>query len=223
FGGRELAEGSDLDLMLVYDAVDAAAGEFYARLTQRLISALQAPTEEGALYEIDTKLRPSGSQGPVAVRLSSFERYYAEEAWTWRMQAWTRARPADGEDELAARVMVVAHAAIARPRDGARTRAEVADMRARMERERPGRGAWDLKLAPGGFVDIEFIAQALQLIAGRADVIAANTGQALEKLMAANALSAETGALLLRAWRAWSDLSQLMRITVAGEFDPGAA
>jgi glutamate-ammonia-ligase adenylyltransferase len=93
FGGRELAARSDLDLMLVYDAPEGAAGpsEFYARLTQRLISALASPTEEGELYEIDTKLRPSGSKGPVAVRLSSFERYYAEEAWTWELQALTRA------------------------------------------------------------------------------------------------------------------------------------
>jgi glutamate-ammonia-ligase adenylyltransferase len=223
FGGRELAEGSDLDLMLVYDAADAAGGDFYTRLTQRLISALSAPTEEGALYEIDTKLRPSGSKGPVAVRLSSFERYYAEEAWTWEMQALTRARPVAGDADLAQRVLSIVHAAIARPRDRAKTLAEVVDMRARMERERAARSIWDLKLAPGGFVDIEFIAQALQLTADRADVIDANTGEALDKLVLAGALSRESGALLMGAWQAWSDLSQLMRITVAGEFDAAVA
>src|SRR5690606_22741558 len=139
FGGRELAEGSDLDLMLVYDAPEQAggAGDYYAKLTQRLISALSAPTEEGALYEIDTKLRPSGSKGPVAVRLSSFERYYAEEAWTWEMQALTRLRPVAGDSDLSRRVLAIARAAIARLRDVAKTLAEVADMRARMDRERP--------------------------------------------------------------------------------------
>src|SRR5262249_12475473 len=88
FGGPELAEESDLDVMVVYEPGEEtkiSAGDFFTRLTQRLISALSAPTEEGELYEVDTQLRPSGSKGPVAVRLSSFERYYAEEAWTWEM------------------------------------------------------------------------------------------------------------------------------------------
>jgi glutamate-ammonia-ligase adenylyltransferase len=195
----ELAEGSDLDIMLVYDAppdtgdAKLTAGEFYARLTQRLISALSAPTEEGSLYEIDTKLRPSGSKGPVAVRLSSFERYYAEEAWTWELQSLTRLRVVAGDDALAIGVMKLAYDTLARPRDANAIRADVANMRGLMERERAGRSVWDLKLAPGGFVDIEFIAQALLLIhaAAHRDVLAANTGEALDRLKAAGALNAE--------------------------------
>ncbi len=110
FGGEEMAEGSDLDVMLVYDAAEGASGklsanEFYARLTQRIISALSAPTEEGMLYAVDMQLRPSGSKGPVAVRLSSFQHYYANDAWTWELQALTRARPVAGNEALAARVI----------------------------------------------------------------------------------------------------------------------
>src|SRR5262249_60498618 len=132
----ELAAGSDLDIMLIYDAdaQNAAAGDFYAKVMQRLISALSSPTEEGALYEIDTKLRPSGSKGPVAVRLSSFERYYAEEAWTWEMLALTRLRAVAGDATLGARVGQIAKATLARTRDPVKTRAEVADMRALMQR-----------------------------------------------------------------------------------------
>ncbi len=220
FGGRELAEDSDLDLMLVYDAPaeNGSPSDFYTRLTQRLISALSAPTEEGALYEIDTKLRPSGSKGPVAVRLSSFERYYAEEAWTWEMQALTRLRPVAGDADLGRRALATAHAAIARPRDREKTLAEVADMRARMDRERPSRSAWDLKLAPGGFVDIEFAAQALQLTAASEHVIDANTGDALAKLAAASALEADMSARLDSAWRLLSTLQQTLRIAASGEF-----
>src|SRR5262245_54765506 len=170
--------------MLVYDAPPetAAPGYFYARVTQRLISALSAATEEGALYEIDTKLRPSGSKGPVAVRLSSFERYYADEAWTWELLALTRLRAVAGDAALGGRVTQIAHAALSRSRDKAKTLSEVANMRALMERERPGRSIWDLKLSPGGFVDIEFIAQALQLTAQSPDVLAPNTGEALQRL-----------------------------------------
>ncbi|MGD9966955.1 MAG: bifunctional [glutamine synthetase] adenylyltransferase/[glutamine synthetase]-adenylyl-L-tyrosine phosphorylase [Hyphomonadaceae bacterium] len=230
FGGRELAEDSDLDLMLVYDAPadqDGAspAADFYTRLTQRLISALAAPTEEGALYEIDAKLRPSGSKGPVAVRFSSFERYYASEAWTWEMQALTRLRPVAGDAALGARALTTAHAAIARPRDRARTLKDVADMRTLMDRERPSRSLWDLKLAPGGFVDIEFAVQALQLIsaAEAADVIDANTGEALVKLEAAGVLASAAAARLSAAWRLLSSLQQTLRICVVGEFTAASA
>jgi glutamate-ammonia-ligase adenylyltransferase len=220
FGGRELAEDSDLDLMLVYDAPaeNASPSDFYTRLTQRLISALSAPTEEGALYEIDTKLRPSGSKGPVAVRLSSFERYYAEEAWTWELQALTRLRPVAGDAALGQRALATAHAAIARQHDAAKIRDEVADMRARMDRERPSRSLWDLKLAPGGFVDIEFAAQALQLTAANEAVISANTGDALAKLTASGAVDPEAAARLDSAWRLLSLLQQTLRIAVSGEF-----
>ncbi|ANP44886.1 bifunctional [glutamine synthetase] adenylyltransferase/[glutamine synthetase]-adenylyl-L-tyrosine phosphorylase [Candidatus Viadribacter manganicus] len=220
FGGRELAEDSDLDLMLVYDApaANGSPSDFYTRLTQRLISALSAPTEEGALYDIDTKLRPSGSKGPVAVRLSSFERYYAEEAWTWEMQALTRVRSVAGDQALADRVRSTARAAIARPRDRVKTLADVADMRARMDRERPSRSPWDLKLAPGGFVDIEFAAQALQLVSADEGVIDANTGEALAKLAAAGALPDETRARLTDAWRLLSSLQQTLRICAVGDF-----
>ncbi|MCX7359789.1 MAG: bifunctional [glutamine synthetase] adenylyltransferase/[glutamine synthetase]-adenylyl-L-tyrosine phosphorylase [Alphaproteobacteria bacterium] len=225
FGGRELAEDSDLDLMLVYDAPaeNASPSDFYTRLTQRLISALSAPTEEGALYEIDTKLRPSGSKGPVAVRLSSFERYYAEEAWTWELQALTRLRPVAGDADLGRRALATAHAAIARPHDRTKIFAEVADMRARMDRERPSRSAWDLKLAPGGFVDIEFAAQALQLGAANAAVIDANTGDALAKLTEAGAVSPDAAARLDSAWRLLSTLQQTLRIAVSGDFSLEAA
>ena len=225
FGGRELAEGSDLDLMLVYDAPSDVPGDFYARVTQRLISALSAPTEEGSLYEIDTKLRPSGSKGPVAVRLSSFERYYAEEAWTWELQALTRLRVVAGDVLLGQRVSDIARATLSRRRDAAKIRRDVADMRGLMERERPAKTIWDLKLAPGGFVDIEFVAQALQLVTA-ADVpavLSPNTGEALERLADCGALGPDAFARLRRAWRLWSDLQQTLRICAAGEFDPASA
>lgn len=225
FGGRELAEDSDLDLMLVYDAPaeNASPSDFYTRLTQRLITALSVATEEGELYEIDTKLRPSGSKGPVAVRMSSFERYYEEEAWTWEMQALTRLRPVAGDDALGRRAIGAAHAAIARPRDKAKAFADVADMRARMDRERPSRSAWDLKLTPGGFVDIEFAAQALQLTAHTSTVIDANTGEALAKLVAAGCLAPEAEARLSGAFRLLSTLQQTLRICTDGDFDLAAA
>ena len=158
-----------------------------------------------------------------AVRLSSFERYYAEEAWTWELQALTRVRPVAGDASLGRRALATAHAAIARPHDRAKILADVADMRARMDRERPSRSAWDLKLAPGGFVDIEFAVQALQLTAANGALIDANTGEALLKLTAAGVIKPEVAARLDGAWRLLSSLQQTLRITVSGDLSLEAA
>ncbi|MGE0045010.1 MAG: bifunctional [glutamine synthetase] adenylyltransferase/[glutamine synthetase]-adenylyl-L-tyrosine phosphorylase [Hyphomonadaceae bacterium] len=234
FGGRELSENSDLDIMVVYDAAeDARSGgdralspiDFYARLTQRLISALSAPTEEGQLYDVDMKLRPSGAKGPVAVRLSTFERYYSDEAWTWELLALTRLRPVAGDGALGARVLAAAHGVLSRERDAAKVLADTAEMRALMDRERKGKGAWDLKLAPGGFVDIEFIVQSAQLIAAhaRGDVLQPNTGAALDALEGARMLDPALARTLREGWSRLSRLQQVLRICVEGEFDPASA
>jgi [glutamine synthetase] adenylyltransferase / [glutamine synthetase]-adenylyl-L-tyrosine phosphorylase len=231
FGGQEMAEGSDLDVMIVYDAPSPrgdetlSASEFYTRLTQRLISALSAPTEEGRLYDVDMQLRPSGSAGPVAVRLSSFARYYAEEAWTWELQALTRARPVAGDPALAEKTIATAHAALALPRAVATLVDDVASMRARMDKERPAKSAWDLKLSPGGVVDIEFAAQALLLAeaARGRDLVRANTAESLLALTEAGALAREDYEALLDGLRLYAYLTQILRICVDGEFDPAAA
>jgi glutamate-ammonia-ligase adenylyltransferase len=220
FGGRELAEGSDLDIMLVYD--EAERSDFYTRFTQRLISALSAPTEEGALYEVDTQLRPSGSKGPVAVRVSAFQHYYEQEAWTWELLALTRVRAVAGDAALGERVTGIARRVLSRTRDAAKTAADVKDMRLRMERDRAAKSIWDLKLAPGGFVDIEFVAQTLQLIHATENplILSPNTGEALARIADADFIAPMDGGLLAGAWRRWSDLQQMLRICVENEFDP---
>ena len=111
-GSREMTATSDLDLIVIYDAEGAEASEgrrplavsaYYARLTQALIAALSAPMTEGVLYKVDMRLRPSGQQGPLATSLAAFQRYQAEDAWTWEHMALTRARVIAGPSELAAR------------------------------------------------------------------------------------------------------------------------
>ena len=171
-GSGEMTAGSDLDLMTVYgapsDAVSATKGwspdVFYVRFTQRLISALSAHTAEGGLYEVDMRLRPSGSKGPVSVPLSGFQTYYSEQAATWEFMALTRARVAWASDPaFGARVTAAIEAALRRPRPGVDTAVDVRAMRDLMDRERPAKGFWDLKLVPGGLVDAEFVGQFRQL------------------------------------------------------------
>jgi glutamate-ammonia-ligase adenylyltransferase len=226
FGGRELAHGSDLDLMLVYDAPDpAGCADYFARLTQRLITALSAPTEEGGLYDVDMQLRPSGSKGPVAVAVSSFERYYRDEAWTWEILALTRLRAVAGDQLLGSQVEALARAAVLRPRDRAATLADVAAMRVRMDRDRPGRPPFDLKLSPGGFVDIEFVAQAVQISSWpeAADALDPNTGRALARLRDAGLLDFGEAQSLCEAFALYSTLQHWLRIVVEGPFDPAQA
>ena len=173
-GSGEMTAGSDLDLMTVYDAppeaVSAgkgwAADVFYVRFTQRLISALSAHTADGGLYEVDMRLRPSGSKGPVSVRLSGLDAYYGSEAATWEFMALTRARVVWASDPaFAARAAMAIEQALRRPRPGIDVAGDVRAMRDLMARERRPEGFWDLKLATGGLVDAEFVRQYRQLLA----------------------------------------------------------
>ncbi|MDP3526505.1 MAG: bifunctional [glutamine synthetase] adenylyltransferase/[glutamine synthetase]-adenylyl-L-tyrosine phosphorylase, partial [Hoeflea sp.] len=172
-GSYELTAGSDIDIILLYDH-DPEAEEsdgpkpldpvrYYTRMTQRLVAALSAPTAEGILYEVDLRLRPSGNKGPVATSIRAFSKYQSEEAWTWEHMALTRARTVAGEDSLRDEARTLIDAVLAKPRDEAKLRADLTEMRGLIEQEKPPRDIWDVKLIPGGLIDIEFIAQYLSL------------------------------------------------------------
>ena len=230
-GSREMNAGSDLDLMTFYEAASPhaasaekgwAAATFYGRFTQRLITALSAPTGEGELYDVDMQLRPSGTQGPVAVSFAAFDHYYAGEAETWEYLALTRARIAwASSPAFAARAAAAIEARLRAPRDPARTAADVLAMRELLARERPPSGFWDLKLIEGGLVDVEFAVQFLQLIhAPAGGPLRQNTAEALEALADAELAPAGVLADLASAWRLQQDLSQLLRVALAKDADP---
>ncbi len=228
-GSREMSAGSDLDLMTLYRAADPAgvstikgwsADVFYGRFTQRLIAALSTPTAEGGLYEVDMQLRPSGTKGPVAVSFAAFEDYYEREAETWELLALTRARVVwSSSPAFAADAVQAIETALRRPRDCKRTAADVREMRALMAQERPPKGDWDLKLSPGGLVDIEFAAQFLQLAnAAEGGPLRQNTAEALaafDGLAPAGALAA-----LRKAWTLQQDLTQLLKVALGDNGDP---
>ncbi|MFN3212273.1 MAG: bifunctional [glutamine synthetase] adenylyltransferase/[glutamine synthetase]-adenylyl-L-tyrosine phosphorylase [Henriciella sp.] len=158
-GGREMTAGSDLDLVVIYDPKEGSdAQTWFTRFTQRLISALSAETGEGALYEVDMRLRPSGRSGPVATSLSAFERYHETNAWTWEHMALTRLRPVAGDATLGHQVCEIAERVI-NSGDAAQRTADILDMRRRLLREKPAKGLWDLKMRQGGLLDLEFVTQ----------------------------------------------------------------
>ncbi|MFN4025345.1 MAG: bifunctional [glutamine synthetase] adenylyltransferase/[glutamine synthetase]-adenylyl-L-tyrosine phosphorylase [Hyphomonas sp.] len=227
-GGGELSAGSDLDIILIYDAPQADnAQSWFTRLTQRLITALTAPTAEGALYEVDMRLRPSGRAGPVAVSLPAFRHYQFEEAWTWEHMALTRLRFVTGDQGLGEQVLTIAADAICTRARSDRRKAipgDVAGMRATLYREKPGKGLWDLKTAEGGLIDIEFIAQQEMLLRARPDLIRPATALALSGLADADEAvdpeAAEDFFFLRAALHLLSSLQQIQRLAL-GDTDAG--
>ena len=172
-GSREMTASSDLDLIVIYDVPDNSersdgerplvASQYAARIAQRLIAALTAPTREGRLYDTDMRLRPWGTQGPLAVRLEAFDGYHRDEAETWERMALCRARPVAGDLAFRATLTERIHGlSCASPPPSTlaqRYRRECA----RPLPQRKGTEATDIKLMRGGLLDIEFIAQYLIL------------------------------------------------------------
>ena len=229
-GSRELTAGSDVDLILLYDHeqnADESDGEkplapshYYARLTQRLIAAVSAPTAEGVLYELDLRLRPSGNKGPVATHIDSFRKYQREEAWTWEHMALTRARPVAGDAELVAAVEADVAEILARARDISRVFKDAVEMRATIAEEKPASDIWDLKLIPGGQIDLEFIAQCARL-AGfiEPDVWPpTSTGDALARL-SPQFVEPQTRDELVAAYDLYISLTQIVRLCLTGPLD----
>ncbi|MFD3189649.1 glutamine-synthetase adenylyltransferase [Sedimentitalea sp. HM32M-2] len=177
-GAARLNAMSDLDVIVIYDPQDAETSEgrrplatrlYYARLTQALITALTAPMAEGRLYEVDMRLRPSGTQGPVATSWASFRNYQQNEAWVWEHLALTRARVVAGEDSLAQDIETFRQTILRKPRERGHVLREVIDMRARIAAAKSPASLWDAKIGPGRMQDIELLAQTGALLAGSAE------------------------------------------------------
>ncbi|WP_294171764.1 bifunctional [glutamine synthetase] adenylyltransferase/[glutamine synthetase]-adenylyl-L-tyrosine phosphorylase [uncultured Sphingomonas sp.] len=177
FGGRALTHASDLDLIFLYDAPDGVRSDgakpltpadYYNRLARRVLAALSVPTAAGPLYEVDTRLRPQGEEGMLAVSIAGFEAYQRSEAWTWEHMALCRARPLFGSPAGKGKLRDLVCSVLRSPHDPQAVRRDAAAMRADMARHKPAAGPLDIKLGPGGLVDLEFAVHTLQLSHGTA-------------------------------------------------------
>lgn len=235
-GSFELTAGSDVDLILLYDYDDAAAESdgakpldavrYFTRVTQRLISALSAPTAEGVLYEVDMRLRPSGNKGPVATRISTFEKYQREEAWTWEHLALSRARLICGDATLMEDAQRIIESVLSQKRDVAKIAADVQEMRKLIGEEKPPVNGWDFKLIPGGLVDLEFIAQYLTLVAPVKGLPAHKAGESTSdvlKRVAPAAMEPQAQDECIEAMRLFTELSQIIRLCIDSDFEPKQA
>lgn len=172
FGGGALTHASDLDVVYLFTGDFAArsdglrplsATQYYNRLAGRVTAALSVPTAQGALYEIDTRLRPQGAQGPLAVSCAAFEKYQHEAAWTWEHMALARARIVAGSQAGRSALDAIMDSVLRRARDPLALREAVTDMRTQMAQHKAPVGPLDIKRLRGGLVDCEFLVHYLQL------------------------------------------------------------
>lgn len=234
-GSREMTASSDLDLILLYDydhehpdsdgERSLHGAQYFARFTQRLISAFTTRTNYGVLYDVDMRLRPSGRAGPVASRIDAFADYQEREAWTWEHMALTRARVISSSPQLRGQIEAVIRSVLIRPRDAAGTAGDVADMRRAIALEKGEDDVWDLKYAAGGMVDIDFIAQYLQLVhaATRPEILSVSTLQVLDQAAKLGVLPQSEAEVLRPATRLFHDLTQILRLCVTEKFNPETA
>jgi glutamate-ammonia-ligase adenylyltransferase len=234
-GSREMTAASDLDLILLYDfdpdhpdsdgARSLHGAQYFARFTQRLISAFTTRTNYGVLYDIDMRLRPSGRAGPVASHVDAFAEYQDKEAWTWEHMALTRARVISASPKFRERIEATIREVLTRPREAAGVGMDVADMRRAIALEKGEDDLWDLKHVAGGLVDIDFIAQYLQLVhaAEKSDILDVNTLHVLDNAGRLGVLPAASVEILRAAALLYHDLTQILRLCVNEGFNPETA
>jgi glutamate-ammonia-ligase adenylyltransferase len=224
-GGCELTQASDLDIVYLHTAPAGLTSDgkkplgpndYFNRLASRVTAALSVPTAAGPLYEVDVRLRPEGAKGMLVVSLDAFERYQREEAWTWEHMALCRARPIVGSPEVRERTAQLIESILTRRRDPKVVVRDAAKMRSEMERHKPPKSGLDVKLGPGGLVDLEFAVHVLQLTRGigldpRLEV-------ALAELHVDNLVTSK----IVAAQKLFTRILVMMRLVAPGDVKPTA-
>jgi glutamate-ammonia-ligase adenylyltransferase len=224
-GGHSLTHASDLDIIYLHSAEQGRVSngakplgpnDYFNRLASRVTAALSVPTAAGPLYDVDARLRPEGAKGMLVVSLAAFEQYQRNEAWTWEHMALCRARPIFGSAGVREEVEAMIDGILRMPRDFARIAGDATRMRADMDRHKPARGRLDVKLGPGGLVDLEFATHVLQLtkhvgLNPRLEV-------ALEELAAESLVPAN----IVEALKLLSRMLVMMRLVAPGNVKPTA-
>ena len=223
FGGHALTHASDLDLIYLHTArEDGMSGgakplgpnNYFNRLANRVTAALSVPTAAGPLYDVDTRLRPEGATGMLIVSLDAFEHYQRSTAWTWEHMALCRARPVYGSAQARERAASIIGDILRLPRDRATVVADAAKMRAEIDRHKPPHSPLDVKLGPGGLVDLEFAVHVLQLTTHVG--IDTRLENALEALEAESLAPAN----IVDALKLLSRMLVMMRLVAPGDIKP---
>ncbi|WP_438994067.1 bifunctional [glutamine synthetase] adenylyltransferase/[glutamine synthetase]-adenylyl-L-tyrosine phosphorylase [Pseudemcibacter sp.] len=224
-GSYEFTTTSDVDIVLIYDADDMSAvsngakslgvNHYYARLSQNFINSITALTAEGKLYEVDMRLRPSGTAGPLAVSIESFNDYQKGQAWTWEHMALTRSRVISGPDTLRIKIETIIHNILSHPgRAHDNLLHEVAKMRVKLAENFGTDNIWSMKNIRGGIIDIEFICQYTLLANGDKypSILKRNTLRQLKEIKKAKILSADDVKTFSKACHIMQTSQSLLRL-----------
>ena len=236
-GTGEMTSSSDLDLVFIHQTPDndqnqnqimtngkrpIHASMYFTRIGQELINILTAPTAEGKGFEVDMRLRPSGKSGPVTIAFDRFASYQQEQAWTWEHMALIRARVITGfrHESLTEQITSCLARLMKMPRDKAKVIQDAKDMRQRITKHNPPRSSHDLRLIPGGLIDMDFFAQMMQLLYPCPD--GRRYGQAIDAITALTrrgVISGDDEQTLKSAMTVLLDLNQIMRLVITGVHD----
>jgi len=230
-GSRELTPASDLDLIFIYDCDDLggesdgpkslAVSQYYGRLGQRIISAIMSRTAEGTLYDADLRLRPSGNKGPISTSLEGFKKYYDESAWTWEHMTMVRTRTVFDTGDLGTEVEQIINRLLRTHRDAQTIASDVANMRARIQKQYPTQCAWAIKQIPGGLVDVDFIAQYLVLVHGAKspEIMKEMSHEIIEAAAKLEIIAEDDGSALIEAAHLYQQLSTFLSLVIEGDLN----
>jgi glutamate-ammonia-ligase adenylyltransferase len=222
-GGHSLTHASDLDIIYLHSAEQGGRSDgrkplgpndYFNRFASRVTAALSVSTASGPLYDVDARLRPGGAKGMLVVSLEAFEQYQRKEAWTWEHMALCRARPVFGSPQVREQVAAMIEGILRMPRDRAKIVADAVKMRADMERHKPPKSELDVKLGPGGLVDLEFATHVLQLTTGVG--LDTRLEHALETLAAESLVKAN----VVDALKLLSRMLVMMRLVAPADVKP---
>ena len=229
-GSRQMTVTAPLDLMLVYDHPPNAAessgrkalrpDRYYGQLSRRFVAAIRAATAEGTLYDVDMRPRPSGNAGPIVTSLASFVEHFQADVPAWQHQALTRARVVWAEGDLGDQFEQACRAILMQRREGEDLAAQLAGLREERRDDDPGDEIWAIEQKRGGLIDVEYIAQYLQLLhAGEiADILAGDSVSVFAAAATHGLIEAEAAGELADAATLWNNLHGILSLTVEERF-----
>lgn len=216
-GAREMNASSDLDLMIIYNNRDEnqEMPPHYTKIGQRLISALTTHSEDGILYEVDMRLRPSGNSGPLVVSIERFKQYWDNDAQTWELLALQRARYVIGSDKFKQEVEEIIQKTLHRSFDNKALKEDIVSMREKLLQHRKAQTIWDIKLAKGGFFEINFLIGYLGLSHSFefTNICHSSTEETMKNLFEKKLLSSKDYETISEAWLIFQNFLQLLTIS----------
>jgi len=217
YGTREISIDADLDLIFVVDPTSRAGQESLERLAAGLVSTLSAYYVEGKLYDVDARLRPEGKNAPLVVDASAYSNYLRSRASLWERQSLTRLRFVCGEHALGDKVLADVEAFVYETPLPQQWTDTIIGMRRKVETRSRTR-TWDvldLKLGAGGMLDVEFLAQMIQLKFGRNHPELRSKGTVgVLRIAAKGWISQEDASLFEGAYRSLREVEKLLRLTL---------